>query len=166
MNERNKTGLICGLSVVAYLFVLWVVQKELLFDFWAFNLMWLPYFYFVFVVIKKSYDKNPEIDFRGMVREGFVVYLIAQCIYYAGYYLLFFEIDPTLLELQASIDMERIEQTRGILGDQRADEMIKSYEEDAGKMTPGDLLKQFVPSLLPGFIIAAIFALIVKRPGE
>lgn len=166
LTDKNKIGLICGLTVAAYLFVVWAVRKELLFDFWVFNLMWLPYFYFVYLAVKNSYERNPEIDFRRMVKEGFVVYLIAQFIYYTAYYFLFFELDPSLLDLQATIDLERIEQTRGILGEERADEMIKGLGEEVGRMTPGDLLKQFIPSLLPGFIIAAIFALIVKRPGE
>jgi Ca2+/Na+ antiporter len=165
-DDNKKTGVICGLTVAIYLFLLWMVQKNLLFDLWVLNLSWLPYFYFVFISIKNHHQKQPDSDFRSLVREGFVVYLIAQIIWYLTFYLLFFEIDPQLREMQAEIELKRIQESIGILGQERADEMAKLLESTEGKMRAGDLLKQFVPSLLPGFVIAAIFALIVKRSSE
>lgn len=161
--ESKRIGVICGLTVVTYFLVLWMLHKELLWDFWAFNASWLPYFYLVYIGVKKYHIQNPETEFRFLVREGFIVYLIAQIIYYLFYYLLFFEIDPGLLELQKSIELEKVEETRGILGEQRADEMLRNLKEGAIGMTTGSLIRQFVPSLLPGFAMSAIFALIVKK---
>ena len=165
-DDNKKTGVICGLTVGVYMFLLWMVQKELLFNLWVLNLSWLPYFYFIFISIKNHHQKDPDTDFRSMVRAGFVVYLIAQIFWYITFYLLFFELDPQLREIQAEIELERIEDSIGILGEQRADEMTRLLESADGKMRPRDLLRQFIPSLLPGFIIAAIFALIVRRASE
>lgn len=166
LDDNKKTGVICGLTVAGYLFLLWTVQKDLLFNLWVLNLSWLPYFYFVFIAIKNYYQKQPDSDFRSMVREGFVVYLIAQILWYLTFYLLFFELDPQLRDMQAEIELKRIQESIGILGQERADEMARLLEITDGKMRARDLFKQFVPSLLPGFVIAAIFALIVKRSTE
>lgn len=143
--------------------VLWMLDKELLWNPWAINAGWLPYFFFVFVGVKNYSIENPEAEFRDLVREGFVVYLIAQILYYLFYYLLFFELDPTLIELQVEVELRLLEESRGILGEERADEMMRTLQDAAEKPSPGSLFRQFVPSLLPGFMLAAIYALIVKK---
>ena len=162
-SDSKKTGVICGLSIVLFLLVIWVLQKELLWNPWVFNLTWLPCFYFVFIGVKNYSLQNSEAEFRDLVREGFVVYLIAQILYYLFYYLLFYHLDPGLLELQVEIELRLLEESRGILGEDRADEMIRNLQDGIEKPGPGSLFRQFVPSLLPGFVLAAVFALIVKK---
>jgi hypothetical protein len=164
-SDSKKTGVVLGLTTVFYLLLVWMLQKELLWNLWVINLTWLPYFYLVFVGVKNFSAENPEAAFRDLVREGFIVYLIAQIMYYLFYYLLFFQIDPALLELQAEIELEMLQDARGILGEERADEMRRNLEEGQAGLTMGSLFRQFVPSLLPGFAMAAVFALFVKK-GE
>ncbi len=165
LDDSKKTGLILGLFTAFYFLLVWQMDSKLLWNPWIINFTWIPYFVLVFLGVKNYAERKPEAEFRDLVREGFLVYFIAQIVYYVFYYLLFFQIDPGLLELQAEIELQMLEETRGILGDERADEMRRSLEEGEAGVSPGSLFRQFVPSLLPGFAIAALFALFVKK-GE
>ena len=92
-----KYGIIAGLSVIAYTWLLYYITKQTLFT---------PTYYvssliFYVVCMYLAANKVKTADFKGVLKTAFAVFLIANCMYYIFDFILYNYIDTSLATGQA-----------------------------------------------------------------
>ncbi len=158
-----KYGWIAGVSTVAYFLLFYFINPRLLFNpfvYWASLGVYLALIWRALQVEKEQ--KEGVLDFKQALRSAFLVFVIANLIYYVFYYLLYNWIDPGLVELQEEVMRESLEQAGGMLPEEQKKEMLRSLEEGL-KIEPSTVLLTYARSLIGGFLLALGLAAIASR---
>ena len=103
------------------------------------------------------------LDFQTALRTAFLVFAIANGIYYLFYYLLYGLIDPGLIDLQREVMRESLEQAEGFLNEEQRIAMEESIEGNQLVPTVGKVLFTYAQGLLGGFIFSLGMAALASR---
>ena len=163
-NTAVRYGLIAGIGIVAYFLLFYSINARLLFNPWVY---WASLGVYLALMWKALQDQQQAgegpLPFKEGLRTAFLVFVIANLIYYLFYYLLFGLLDPSLVELQKEVMLESLEQSRSLLSEQQREEMLRSLENGELDITPGKVFFTFVRSLISGFVLSAGLAALANR---
>ena len=143
-NSSLKYGIAAGLLTIIFYTVVYMIDRSLFFSPIVHWSSFLFYIYFMAVAWK---DAGKPEDFRESLKIMFVIYLIANAIYYIFYYLIFKVVDPDIVEIQKEMMVSRGMDIEGINFDLNFTQLILGYAS----------------SCIGGFVIAAITAYLVKK---
>ncbi len=102
------------------------------------------------------YQAQKEVegdDLRAYIQPGFLVFVMANALFYVFYYLMFTSIDPSLVDLQ----VEMLE-AKGMLKEAGG----RAAVTPTAKATFFD----YVRSLIPGFVLAAAIGWVLRRQNQ
>ncbi|MCO6479164.1 MAG: DUF4199 domain-containing protein [Phaeodactylibacter sp.] len=159
-----KYGLIAGIGTVAYFLLFYFIKEELLFNpfvYWASLGFYLALMWRALQVEEQA--PGERLGFRKALQAAFLVFVIANLIYYLFYYLLFGLIDPELIDLQRQVMRESLEQSGNLLSEEQREQMLESLEGDDLNPTAGKVFFTFVRSLIGGFAAALGMAALKGR---
>lgn len=149
MNSKTRTyGIFAGAGTVLYLLLFYFADKAYFVNgliTWSSVIIYLVFMYKA--IIDERNKRGGEIEFKDAVRPAFLVYVIANLIYYTFLYLMFNFFDTELVEIQREMMENSGIDTKG---------------EDL-KMTLPMTFFAFIQSLIAGFAFSAILAAILKR---
>ena len=159
-----RYGLIAGISIVAYFLLFYFINARLLFNPWVY---WASVGVYLAVMWKALQDgreaSGGQLPFQEGLRAAFLIFVVANLVYYCFYYLLFGLLDPSLVELQKTVMRESLEHSAGLLSEQQRQDLLESLEDDGVAITPGTVFFTYLRSLIGGFIAAAGLAALVNR---
>lgn len=161
-NAAVKYGLIAGIGTIAYFLLFYFIDKELLFNPFVY---WVPLGFYLALMWRALQvgEQGQAPGFRDALRTAFLVFVIANFLYYLFYYLLFGLIDPGLIDLQREVMRESLEQQGNLLSEEQREEMLKSLDGDGLIPTAGKVFFTFVRSLIGGFVLALGMAALASR---
>jgi len=107
--------------------------------------------------------QNEIISFAEAFKESLKVYLIAALIATFTMALLFNFIDPDLQEMAIRLTVEKIENARGLLGEEQVEAAIDGIEGQGNPYSVQKLLLGYGISAIFGVIISAIIGMIMKK---
>jgi len=159
-----KYGLIAGIGTVAYFLLFYFLHTE-----WLFNpfVYWVSLGFYMALMWRALQEEEQNsgqlLEFREALQSAFLVFVLANFIYYVFYYLLYGLIDPSLIDLQREVMKASLEQAGGALDEEQKEELLESIKGDQLIPTPGTVFFTFVRSLIGGFILAAGMAAVKSR---
>jgi len=162
-----KYGLIAGIGTAAYFLLFYFIKKPLLFNpfvYWVSLGFYLALMWRALQVEKQAVGGS--LGFQAALRTTFLVFVIANCIYYLFYYLLYAMIDPGLIDVQREVMRASLEQAGNLLPEEQREEMLESIESDKLIPTVGSVFFTFARSLLGGFIFSLGMAALGGRGRE
>ncbi|MEO1518872.1 MAG: DUF4199 domain-containing protein [Bacteroidota bacterium] len=164
MNHAIKWGLIGGIGIVLIDALLYIVDPYSLFGWWP-MLEWLVY---IPVMIKAGMDERDAnggfMTWGEALKPTFLTFVVSSLLYTIFYYLLFNVIDPGLEDMQMEAMMEMADKMEAWIGEEGAEAMKEGIEEQDLSFTFSRACLTYATRLLfPGFIFAAITALVVRR---
>jgi len=112
--------------------------------------------------MKWTFRQEEEVDFKKVLRSGFVVYLIANLLYYLFYYFIHRQ-DPQLAELQKELMREWLPR---ITPRDKLQKAMETLEAADFSVTPGAAFFSYMRSAIGGFLLAAGLAWIVLRTTQ
>ncbi|MDX1665981.1 MAG: DUF4199 domain-containing protein [Saprospiraceae bacterium] len=154
-----KYGLLGGLATVAYYLLFYFIDQRWMLSPWvAWSAM---LFYPVAMVLALRQDRSQSdgpYAFKQGLRTGFAVYVIADVIYYAFYFVLFKYVDPGLVDVQQEMFLESLENNPNLFGETNVENLRRQFQQSEYKLTVGSVLQSLGLGLIGGFLIAAILA--------
>ena len=176
MNELRKPGIVIGLfvgglTVTTYL-ITYIVGKQAYFGTGVNIVTWVIYLLGMWKasvdsreVYKKIVDIQQEgYSFSQALQGPFLVFLIAQVIYYIYYWILFNWIDPEMVELSRTFALESIPKYYGsFMNEDQIETLIEQLEQRGFEVTVSGAFFGWAQSLIGGFLISAIYALFFKK---
>ena len=149
MNSKTRNyGILAGAGTVIYLLLFYFVNKSYFVNglvTWSSLIIYLVFMYKA--IIDERNERGGDIEFKDAVRPAFLVYVIANLIYYSFLYSMFNFFYPELVEIQREM-MEK---------------MGLETEGNNLNMTLSMTFFAFIQSLIAGFAFSAILAAILKR---
>ncbi len=144
MNSKSRTyGIIAGGGTVLYLLLFYFADAANIHNpaiVWSSLIIYLACMYKA--VIERKNDLGGSIEFRDAASAAFVVYLIANIMYYGFIYLMFKYFDPELVDLATALS-----------GDDQFQISTKFL----------DYVTLCLRGCIFGFLLSAILAVILKR---
>lgn len=133
-----RWGAIAGVSVVALFMLIYYVDRAFVLD----RKLWLGSTVIYLLAMYQAQKPIVSDDIKAYIQPGFMTFVVANAIFYIFYHLLFTQIDPGLLDVQAEL-----------LASQ-------GYLDDAGgraglEPTVGKTFFDYTRSLIVGFVLAA-----------
>lgn len=163
-NPAVKNGIIAGLASAAIILLFYLVSPRMVFTISA----WITTILFiVFMVqsVKSEKSASEFTPFGEALKPAFLTYVIANLIYVIFYYVLFNFIAPELTGMQKEIAMEAMEKLGNLVGEDAMETAIDQLQTQDFTFTIKSAAWTFAWGLIfPGFIIAAIIALVMKDP--
>lgn len=163
-NNRLKYGVIAGAGTVLYLLAFYAASPRLMLSSWV---MWGSLIIYLACMAMACRREREAIaglyPFQSALKTAFAVFVVANLIYYAFYYVLFNVIDPGLVDLQRELVLESMDRYGGMLGEENAEELMRRYREEDFRVTLSNTALSFAQSLIGGFILALIVAGVMKR---
>ena len=153
-------GIIAGLLTVATLYILYQLHKP-------YMLYMLPYwgtlvFYALAMLGVNLLWKNQHsgiLAFRRSIQLSFVVFLVANVIFFLFYYWIF-NSDQELVVIQKEM-METFAESFPIGSEQR--KQMESVEISSTEITIGHCINKYARGAIGGFLLSALIALLVKQ---
>ncbi len=158
-NYAVKIGLLTGLGTILFLLLIYWIDKKLALNpniIWFTTLFYLIGMYKAAAVERKK--ANEYLGFRPALRVAFLVFIIANAIYHFYNYLLFNFLDPKMLDVQIALILGE-----GGLDNLMNEEQRATFLKDIMIYDFKNMTFAYFSSLIGGFILAVIIALIVKR---
>ncbi len=103
---------------------------------------------------------NGVLSFREGVRNGFLTFVIANCLFLVFYYLLFNWVNPELPQIQLEMMQEYAEQN--LMGKELRDQKEWLATQNF-KLEFSDLIFGFARGAIGGFLLSLIIALVVRQ---
>jgi RsiW-degrading membrane proteinase PrsW (M82 family) len=148
-------GILAGFATIAYAFLIYSTQKAGFFTMWFYISSLLLYALAMYFAAKQAYNE----DFKVVLRTAFLVFLIANALYYVFDFVLFKKIDPSLASFQAEAAIAYLKPNTPLEEQIKMEENIRSSDiHDVAS-----LVKQYVKSLIGGFGLSVAVAYIIKR---
>jgi hypothetical protein len=170
-----KYGLYAGLgTVISYQLAL-TFGRETYFSGWVTALTWVIYLVAMtigsrearLVWINEYSESNEPYTFTQALQVPFIVFLIAQVTYYTHYWLVFNVFDPALVDTARTVALEAIERSSEFMGsmldEDTIDNMLQRAENQDYSVTLKNAFFSFASSLIFGFLISCIYALIYRK---
>lgn len=139
-------GLFAGAVTNIWLLLFFLYDREIALSSPVLLATYVFYLYFMY----RAAAVASADDFRSYIRPAFLVFVVANALYYIYYYFLFTRIDPGLIDLQA----ERLA-AEGLLEDIGG--------RDSLAVTATGTLWSFMSSLLGGFGLSVVIALALRN---
>jgi hypothetical protein len=137
-----RWGIIAGGIVVVLFASVYFVQKELVLS----RGLWLSTYVVYIFAMWKAQSKVEGTELKSYIQPGFMVFVVANALFYFYYHLLFAVFDPELVKLQGELMA-----TQG-------------YDpKDAVMPTVGGSFFAYAQSLIPGFLLATSIGFILSR---
>lgn len=158
-----RAGLLGGFLLIAYLSVLYFVDKSLLVRGWE-KLAWLGMLFFLFGTAWLRRNQEPEgfIGFRPLLQTTYRSFVLAHLSKFAFIYILFRYIDPELTQMAKMAELQ-------LLWDYRNPEVPDAiFKENLDRYASGDFGPRILDlglaaELVLGFVFAAIISGILRR---
>jgi len=117
---------------------------------------------------KSAYEiREVGYSFTQALQAPFIVFLIAQTFYYLQYWAMFNIIDPSMVDLAKEYAMttmdKSMEMFSSFLDDATVDQIIDAIETQDYGVSFSSAFFNWARSLIGGFIISAIYALIYRK---
>jgi hypothetical protein len=148
-------GIVAGIATVGYYLLFYMMQPDWMLGGGVYFSSLLIYGVGMYAAIK---DKV-EVDFKSLLRSAFIVFLIANVVFYIFDFVLFKIIDPGMAERQANLAIAMLEPHTPI---EQQVEMRKNIE-NTDLHSFGYIAYRYAKGTLGGFGIAAFVAYLVKR---
>ncbi|MBK7426672.1 MAG: DUF4199 domain-containing protein [Saprospiraceae bacterium] len=173
--EGIKWGLIAGVVTVVIYIGAYMMGYKAFFNagiFWATTIF---YFFAMYMASREARNKfmathdltEEPYPFNIALQPPFLTFLIANILYYFFNYIMFAFVNPELPDIQRTILLENMDNVANsmsaFLKEDQIEEMVEAIEENDYKVTLGSTLLGLARSLLGGFLLSAIFALIFKK---
>ncbi len=156
-----RNGVIAGLGTSCLALVLYLISALSFFAFAGILTTILVIIFMVRAVREERVDLD-YLSFNGALNSAFVVYLIATLLYSIFYFVLFNFIDPTLIDIQKEILAEIFVGLGRFFGEDFVEQTMDALDARDQSYGLGTAIWLFVQQLIPGFIIAAIIAAVMK----
>lgn len=157
MQKSINNGLIAGGISIMISLVLYLVNKELLFQSWIGSLGTIVLIYFMYSSTKTYLDNSENYTFMGTFQHPFVTGILSLILSTIFAYLLYNVIDPDLNQMMADTAMQKMEGMKSMIGEE-------AYEKQMESMDPSMLgysVKTALISLVGGAVVIGIIALII-----
>ena len=163
-NAAVKYGLIAGIGTIAYFLLFYFIDKELLFNPFVY---WVPLGFYLALMWRalQAGEQGQVPGFRDALRTAFLVFVVANFLYYLFYYLLYSLIDPGLIDLQREAMRESLDQQGHLLSEEQREELLESLKDGRLAPTVSGVFFTFVRSLIGGFVAALGMAALWGRRG-
>lgn len=158
-----KYGIFAGGATIAYLLLFYLLDPKLMLNPTVLWSSLLIYVFFMFKVCLKEQGTIPDYSFRLALKSAFVVFVVANALYYTYYYIMFNWVDPGLIEVQRELIQANLERFSGVMGEASKNEMQKNIMEDSLAVTPETTFLSFGWGLIGGFMLSLGVAGIVRR---
>lgn len=148
MQRTRLTGILTGLSIIAYLLIFYFIDRALLinpFVYWGTLLV--AVIGMAYAVRKVRSDQGEIIEKKDALKHAFLVYVIAMAFFYVFYFTMLNYIDPSITELQKAAMEEAGQDTSKI----------------DFSMTFGKAFSGYIISLIGGFLVSFLMASVMKR---
>lgn len=162
-NISVRYGALAGLVTILYFLFFYAIGKRLML---SSGVSWGSFAIFVVFMVMACRQEAKERDafsFQEALRTAFLVFIVADVIYYLFYYVLHGLIDPELVAIQREMMLETSQWLAENLGAGELQQDIESLGEEDLRISPGSLLLSLSWSLIGGFIISLIIAGVNKR---
>lgn len=166
LNHALRWGAIMGLTIVVTYLLVYLLHKSSLVSYWfgGFNLL-LPIILIFYAMYAWRKSNGNEMSFSEGFRIGMLMYAGGSLITIIFQYLLYNVIDR---DLHQFIFDRTIQNTTELLEKLNASEediekAVESLDPEKLKLTPANLLQNYIFGLLMGGIISPIGALIFRR---
>ena len=162
-----KYGLLAGFISIAYMLLFYFIDKKMMMGAWVY---WSSVAIFctamIMAVLAHRRMQVYQLIFFKAVKTVFIVYLIADIIWYIFYYLLFEFIDPGLEEVTRQITIDALmaykDAGQTYMGDQNISTLIQQARETDYGLSIALLLPKLAYGLIGGFILSLIFGTAFK----
>lgn len=159
-----RNGLLAGISTVSLFLLLYFVQPKWMFNPWIYWGSLVIYLAFMWQALKEDRrSRAGNYTFQQALQTAFLVFVIANLIYYVFYQALYAWIDPGLVDLQRDMIRGAMEKNSALLSDEQRQQLLKSLENQAAfKVTLGSTILAYARSLIGGFILSLGMAPLAK----
>jgi len=167
-----KWGMLYGLASVAFTMILFLINKNLLFD-WKIALLSSLGLAVLFMILALKETREANEGYLGYgeaVKVALVTFVIGSFIGTIWMFVLYNFIDPTLFELEKEMALKTAEQMASMFGadedvlEQMMDETREQMEAMGDSKSIGSLLGPWgISILIPGLPIALIVGAIMKK---
>ena len=165
--ESIKYGLLAGIATVVYMLLYYFVDKKLMMGAWVY---WSSIAIFctamIMAILSVRRKQDYQLVFFEAVKTAFIVYLIADIIWYIFYYLLFTFFDPEMVEVTRQITIDALNAYKdageSYIGDQNIAAKIKETQAADFGLSIAMLLPKLAYGLIGGFIFSLIFGTTLK----
>jgi hypothetical protein len=172
MENKTKSvalsrGFIAGAALTLVLFLLYMASPRLMLHpvvMWGTLL-----FYGAGMVMACRGDRRSAagpFPFRQALKSAFLAFIATNVVYYAFYFVLVNYHDPGLLETQREVLIENTRRMAVWLRQDISEETIEELREQDMRFTPGVAMLSFAGSLIRGFLLACLIALLMRREGK
>ena len=159
-NPGVRFGLIAGFATLVLFAVTYLIDRTLVVNPLVYYGSLAIFLFAIFRAIRtESIRLKTHVAWRDALRIGFTVYVLANLIFWVGYYTLH-QYDPSLVEIQR--EMMREWYPRIIPKDQLA-ESLRNLENADLRLTFSKASLGFARGAIAGFIWAALFATLHRR---
>lgn len=139
-------GTAAGLLTVGSFLLCYFSKQALLFNLW----LWWGTLVIYLVFMFRTVQQLDTTSFQHNLRSTFLVFVIANGLFYLFYYLLFSVFDPGLVDLQ-----------REVLQDHP--EWPTDNTKAVQAVTIGQIFFKFVQSLIGGFLLAILVSVVARK---
>ena len=166
-NHGVSNGLFMGLVLIVYTLALYLINPELMFKM-GLGMLVSILVYVVFMVRAGNATKadlGGYMSFKQALKPTFLVFVVGTLLYQIFYYVLFNFIDPSLMDVLLDNTIRITEWWLDLFNapaDAR-EAAIAQVEEKGVSMGIGQIVQQYLMSLIFGFIIALIVSAIIKK---
>ncbi len=167
-NPSIKNGIIAGLITSGIVLVFYLINARMVFSVAG----WVSTIVFIYFMVQSVKADKAELEFTSFgdaLKPAFLTYVVGNLLYIIFYFVLLNYIAPDLLDIQKEIAMETIEKIGGLMGEDALEEALDEVDARTSEFGLSTALWSYAWGLIfPGFIIAAIIALIMKdrKPAE
>jgi len=156
--------LIAGIGTVLYLLIFYAISPRLMLRSWV---LWGSLIIYLICMVLACYRERERIKgyypLQSALKTAFAVFVAANVIYYAFYYVLFNIVDPGLVDLQRELMLESMDRNAGLIGKGNAEKLMREYAEGDLRVTLSQLALGFAQGLIGGFLLSLAVAGVMKR---
>lgn len=152
-----------GVGVIAYFLSFYLVNSSLLFHPFINWVSLIVYLLFMSMACRFEKKRATELySFQNALRTAFGVFVIANVIYYTYNYILF-NLDPTLLITQKEAVIKSMQWAAETFKFEFPEQEIQRLRGEIRPVTIGNTLFVLAQSLIGGFLLSLIVALLITR---
>lgn len=167
MKTAVKYGFLAGLQTLLFFTAIYFIHKE-----WLFHpaIFWISLFFYIWWMVvrgKKLVDlSTPPLHNRVIIRELFLVFLFANLLYWAIYFLLMQSI-PELLQLKTEADIAFLKKSAHWINPDLSDidlqEAIREITVEKNRVKGKDVVLSYAWGSLGGFLLSVALTFLIKR---
>ena len=123
-----KFGILAGIGTIIFLFLFYWIDRKLML---SPSVIWSTFFLYLLgmymACVEERKDNGGYLAFKDALKAAFLVYVVANIIYYSYNYLLFNFIDPEMLGIQKEYMITSIEELEGLLNNSSSESVSYTH---------------------------------------